>query len=340
MKNKRYEKNIRNQGAVPPCSDDRLRWIEVPCGICSECRKKKATEWQIRLMEEAKIRTGQFVTLTISEEWGKYLAEKAGTEDSEKVAKLAVKWFRERWRKEYKTSPRHFLITELGHNGTERLHLHGIIFEDEQKFGELKQVSNFNKKLGRKSEILQKIWKYGFTNVGYTAVNERMIGYVTKYITKYDEKHEGYYGTILTSPGMGENYLNRTMKKHEFKGAETNTKYRMPDGHQIELPLYYKRKAWNQFQREKLRKYKFKDDVVWVGGVKYDWGEDRAIMARKKGLNELEEHLGLIKQKRTKYQWKEGKKIEDANAPGTPRVKSLERNEAFDAERYNEEMDQ
>ena len=40
------------------------------------------------------------------------------------------------------------VFTELGHNGTERIHLHGILFTNE------------------KTEIIQDIWKYGIIWIG------------------------------------------------------------------------------------------------------------------------------------------------------------------------------
>jgi hypothetical protein len=43
------------------------------------------------------------------------------------VAKYAIKQWREKCRKNSK-SPRYWMITELGQKSTERLHLHGIIF--------------------------------------------------------------------------------------------------------------------------------------------------------------------------------------------------------------------
>ena len=61
------------------------------------------------------------------------------------IAKLGVRRFLERWRKENKKSVRHWLTTELGGNGTENIHLHGIIWTD------------------KTSEYISRIWKYGFT---------------------------------------------------------------------------------------------------------------------------------------------------------------------------------
>ena len=57
-----------------------------------------------------------------------------------KIATLAVRRFLERWRKKYKKSVRHWLVTELGQKNTEHLHLHGIIWTD-------------------KGEEINKIWK-------------------------------------------------------------------------------------------------------------------------------------------------------------------------------------
>ena len=56
----------------------------------------------------------------------------------------AIRLFTERWRKKYKKSIRHWLITELGGGRYEHLHIHGLIWTKE----------NF--------EEVRKIWKYGF----------------------------------------------------------------------------------------------------------------------------------------------------------------------------------
>ena len=87
-------------------------------------------------------------------------------------AAYAIRKFLERWRKKFKKSLRHWLVTELGHNGTENIHLHGIVWTDE----------NY-------STIREK-WAYGFIyprteeqeRKGY--VNAKTVNYIVKYITK------------------------------------------------------------------------------------------------------------------------------------------------------------
>ena len=43
----------KKNGYRPPvCTDERLRYINIECGECYECRKKRAREWKIRMSEE------------------------------------------------------------------------------------------------------------------------------------------------------------------------------------------------------------------------------------------------------------------------------------------------
>ena len=111
------------------------------------------------------------------------------------ICKIAIRRFLERFRKKNKKSIKHFIATEIGSGGTERIHMHGILFSNEKK------------------EEIAKFWKYGFidikdkTNKG--VVNERTINYITKYITKTDEIHKEYKPIILATAGLGKKYIER-----------------------------------------------------------------------------------------------------------------------------------
>ena len=63
----KYSKSNENSKRI---KDYRLRWIQIPCGHCEECRRAKANEWRVRLMEEIKSNSKNiiFATLTFSEE--------------------------------------------------------------------------------------------------------------------------------------------------------------------------------------------------------------------------------------------------------------------------------
>ena len=138
--NPKYKANKKNGGNIPAVSDIRVTKVPIGCGKCIECRKQEARKWQIRLLEDIRHNpNGQFVTFTFSNksiaELTKIIHEKSDTKitgynlDNE-IATVAMRRFLERWRKKYKVSLRHWFITELGHTGTENIHLHGIIWSN------------------------------------------------------------------------------------------------------------------------------------------------------------------------------------------------------------------
>ena len=65
--NPKYAKSNENGKGI---KDSRVRFIQIPCGLCEECRHAKANEWRVRLMEEIKSNPKNiiFATLTFSEE--------------------------------------------------------------------------------------------------------------------------------------------------------------------------------------------------------------------------------------------------------------------------------
>lgn len=127
IENPKYAKSNENSKGV---KDRRLRWIQIPCGHCEECRRAKANEWRVRLMEEIKSNSKNiiFATLTFSEESLKKL--EYDEKEPNKAPQKAISLFRKRWWKKYKKPLKHWLITELGHDNTKRIHLHGLIWTE------------------------------------------------------------------------------------------------------------------------------------------------------------------------------------------------------------------
>ena len=99
IENPRYAKSNENRKGV---KDNRLRWLQIPCGHCEECRRAKANEWRIRLMEEIKSNPKNiiFATLTFSEESLKKL--EYDEKEPNKAPQKAISLFRKRWWKKYK----------------------------------------------------------------------------------------------------------------------------------------------------------------------------------------------------------------------------------------------
>lgn len=249
--NPKYKPSKKNGGRPPKCEDEATRYIPVGCGNCIECRKKKQREWRVRMLEEIKHdHTGKFVTLTFSEEWLMKLEDAAGTKEANSVATMAIRRFLENWRSKYKKSVKHWLITELGHKNTERVHIHGILFTEKTK------------------EEIEEIWRYGRVDVGYS-MGERCVNYVMKYITKQDSDHKGFIGKILTSPGIGKGYINSyNASKNKYKGEETNETYKLNNGCKIGLPDYYRRKIYTEEEKEKLWIQKVNKEELYILGRK------------------------------------------------------------------------
>jgi hypothetical protein len=275
--NKKYLPTKKNNYHPPILEDERLKYVSVGCGNCEECLKKKSREWQVRLLEEIKNdTTGKFVTLTFTNESLIYLKEKIKFAESNAVAGHAVRLFLERWRKNEKKSIKHWLITELGQNNTERIHLHGIIFTEKDK------------------EFIQKKWSYGNIWVG-EYVNEKTINYIIKYLTKIDEKHKGFKPQIFTSAGIGKNYINSyNAKKNKYIADNTKEYYTAPNGTKLNLPIYYRNKIYTEKEREKLWLEKIEKGEIYINGTKIS----------VKNEKEQEKYLQLLKNAQEKNERK------------------------------------
>lgn len=255
--------NKKNGGVIPLLTDERTRWVPVGCQKCMECRKQKSREWQVRLLEEVKHeKNGLFVTLTFSNESIKEISKDIkgleGYELDNEIATKGTRRFLERWRKETKKSVKHWLVTELGHNGTENIHMHGIIWSKD-------------------IEKIKKHWKYGYIWKG-DYVSERTVNYITKYITKTDQMHKEYKSKILTSPGIGRKYTeSKDYGANEYKGEETREYYTTKSGNKMAMPVYWRNKRYTEEEREKL----------WIEKINK---QERYILGQKIDISKSEEH--------------------------------------------------
>lgn len=305
MKNKKYTATEKNGGCVPnypiisvgnyeeyvsrtengwvrdykkeTSVDDRVSEIEIPCGNCIECRKKIANGWRIRLLEEIKTHKYMyFVTLTFSPEELSKLVQFAEKPESNYIASIAVRRMLERYRKKYKVSMKHWLITELGHQGTERIHLHGIVFPTtEQEFELLERQKN-----GWMAKW--KWWKYGNIFVG-DYVNAKTVNYIVKYVTKIDTDHQGFKGQVLCSPGIGKNFIENSGILYTYKYIKNNsrTDYRTPEGGKMALPTYYKNHLYDDNERELIWREQMDKKIRVIAGNEYDGDKDTTNVLEK-----------------------------------------------------------
>lgn len=291
IRNPRYRISNNNYICDRVAKDERLEYIELPCGFCIECRRKKAREWNIRLKEELQYCKAQMVTLTFSEENLNDLVEEFG-EECNGVAYRALRRFCERYRKIYKVGLRHFVVTELGHTGTERIHMHGILFYD--KNSDIKPLTK---------EELSKLWKYGFVHIG-DYCNEKSINYIIKYILKQDSDHPGYQQKIYSSKNIGYRENSEISRRCKWRGKETiDTIIDKKSGRKIILPMYYKRKLWTDEQREDYRLWKLDENVIYLGGNIYNKDEisQEEIKNITLNLRSVSDALGYIQYEKKPY---------------------------------------
>lgn len=244
--NPRYKPNKRNKGHPPRPRDERLRWITSACGKCEQCRKQKANEWTFRLnVELQKGKPAHFMTMTFSEE----ALSTFHNSDANEVAAEAVKLFRKRWYKRFGKSVRYWLITELGHDNTERLHLHGILWTEQDK------------------ETIEKIWTYGWVDTG-EYVNSKTVSYIVKYVTKIDQDHPEFIGKIFCSPGIGKEYCERREVKriHDARIEYVKT----PKGFKVGMPTYFKNKIYSERERENMWLERLEKGQRFVNGMRFD----------------------------------------------------------------------
>lgn len=291
--NKKYQANKKNGGQVPPLPlrefdgkmipDERVLYVPVGCGKCMECRKQKSRAWQVRLLEEvAQDNKALFVTLTFSNDdiyklSGQIDKRLEGYDRDNAIAKRGVRLFLERWRKENKKSVKHWLITELGHNGTENIHLHGIIWTDKSE------------------QYIKNKWGYGYiwTNEKKGVVGEKVVNYIIKYVTKLDEKHQYYEPKILCSPGIGKGYTKKlNYQLNKYKGADTKEYYRTRTGHKINLPIYYRNKIYSEEEREKLWINKIEENKRFIDGIEIDGNDMDTLMNVLQTVRQKSNRLG------------------------------------------------
>lgn len=274
--NKKYTATEKNSGCIPKppiigkdkdgndIYDERVLYILAPCGNCEECRKAKAREWQVRLTEEIKTsEKAYFITLTFSPEELTKICKEKGIGECNAAAAYALRHMLERWRKTYKKSLKHWFITELGHEGTERIHMHGIIFTNEKlEFGK-KDDNNM---------CTWNYWKYGHIYVGdYCTL--RTINYIVKYINKIDKDHIGYVSQVLCSPGIGRNWVDRQKEFNKnlygYRPKKTIQFYTLNTGSRIKLPKYYANKFRNEEEREQIWREFMDTEKETISGINY-----------------------------------------------------------------------
>lgn len=242
--------------------------LEVPCGKCFSCQKKRLQNFRMRLMYEfTECKTALFITLSFCD---------SALEEYKQNYNKAVCQFMDALRKKYGKEIRHFFVMEYGHDdmyiarngetrkGTARPHFHGLMFGvpylDFYVF-----ESIWNRGNGRLRN--EKIPYEGFYKKprGYVFLEsvrepEKCASYVCKYLTKEYSKDKPL-PRVITSRGLGAQYLTkRNVARHR---SELDTSLTL-GGYPFSLPPYYRNKIFTKEDKIALVLKRYNDTTPFV----------------------------------------------------------------------------
>ena len=217
------------------------KYLDVPCGWCFDCQKRRMNSYRMRLLYEyhSKNSTALFVTLTFD--------DPSLERFKNDLNKSLVLYF-DRLRKAFGKSFRHWFCCEFG-TLKGRPHFHGIIFDCPELT----------------AEDIEKHWKYGFTWTGYC--NDATIHYITKYITKGTESNEQVVPRVFSSKGIGLSFLHSSEAKI---CRMTCSDHLVLNGIPTPLPRYYVDKLLSKDDKEHLlwKQYAIPREEYYIGGRK------------------------------------------------------------------------
>lgn len=232
--------------------DNVAQWLDLPCGKCADCRKKRATGWKARLMHEAQCHADKhFLTLTYAPE---HLPASGGLEYGDVQAFL--KRTRTALSRDGRKSFRFFVCGEYGDRGG-RPHWHMIVFGLKLDDVKLKTPS-----FGE-SAWLSGLWGKGFVSVG--PVTDKSLGYVTKYTLKGFRAQAGKAGQEWVDEQTGEVHTRRPefarMSLRPGIGAHWFDRYGLTD--------YAKRGTLVLATRRPAGRGRYRLEGVEVGPLRY-----------------------------------------------------------------------
>lgn len=202
--------------------------VNVPCGRCPECVKKRVSSWSCRLQKEADVSTSAFfVTLTFSTQHVPISKNGYMTLCKEELQK-----FFKRLRKRNYIKLKYYAVGEYG-GKFKRPHYHIILFNATE-------------------ESICKAWEKGQVHLG--KVEPASIAYCFKYISKdktlkQHKNDDRLKEFSLMSKGLGKCYIDDKTNL-EWHIADLDNRYYIPirGGDKASMPRYYRNKIYNSEQ--------------------------------------------------------------------------------------------
>lgn len=179
-------------------------YIEVPCGCCASCQRRRLNGYRIRLLSElSRWSRNAFVTLTFNDSYLKYLDDHCNSDYNK-----PVRQFLDNLRKKYGKGIRHWFVCEFGKlHG--RPHYHGILFNLPEHLTADDIIDSWNRHRQGSRKNKKDQWDFGPSDRGICYVGNECSSKTAHYITKYLTKEWSFGRTVprvISSKGLGENY--------------------------------------------------------------------------------------------------------------------------------------
>lgn len=217
----------------PKCDREEL---QLPCGRCFGCRLERSRQWAIRCVHEASLHDENcFITLTYRDEC---LPKNSSLDysDFQKFMKRLRKLLSAAVGQAKRVS--YYMCGEYGENFG-RPHFHACLFGF--NFPDLKFFDKREGVILYTSELLSKLWPYGFSTVG--EVTFESAAYVARYVMKkvtgelaevwYDGR-KPEFNKMSLKPAIGKDWINGY--KDYVYSADSVT---MLGGFESKPPRYY-----------------------------------------------------------------------------------------------------
>lgn len=201
--------------------------VNVPCGRCPVCVKKRVSSWSVRLLKEADVSTSAlFVTLTYSTDHVPISKNGWMTLDKSDLQK-----FFKRLRKYHEQKIKYYAVGEYG-TKTHRPHYHVILYNSTE-------------------ESICKAWNKGSVHIGQ--LTPASCGYTLKYISKdkRTKKANDDRSPIFSvmSKRLGAAYVEDERNK-AYHHNDLDNRYYIPAGGGVKasMPRYYRERIYSKEQ--------------------------------------------------------------------------------------------
>lgn len=213
------------------------QYINVPCGRCPLCKRRRVNSWVYRLQkEDERSSSAHFVTLTYNNDFISITPNGFMT-----LVKRDFQLFMKRLRKLSLNKLKYYAVGEYG-DKTWRPHYHFILFNLED------------------IDYITHAWKDNEGNsigqVHFGDVSSNSIAYTCKYIDKaarvpVHDRDDRVPEFSLMSKGIGSNYLTASMIN--YHNADFSRSFiTMRGGYRIALPRYYRDKIFDEYTRDSM----------------------------------------------------------------------------------------